>query len=452
MAPDTSDTGQTAEDNPTNKSSSEWTDPNASSRSNDAIAAFLKGSDQGLSQVEITTETLGLSPERTEVPHLTEFSRKRARASTPGLSAQDHVQSITGTPRCEQMARLVPGCEDDRTLTSLLTRLVEVTNASIQLPAKGRMAKNVSINVDTAADILVLVNAAYDKHQADLYRKVLFKPAAEPASSTRAAAPLPNPSPRPSASFDFQADSIIEKLDGLTEKFTLLASNPAVVRNLQPTTASALGISNQQKAGRTGNPSYAAAAAKNTAPDGQSQVQSTGPRVTPAPRPKRQMANTITLSQIDRSTAALADLSIIQLIQGFNGAFKTHNLKLEDSSKSTITVKTVQRHPSNDLVLHFKSPAHAEKIRLAEKSWLPGISSTLQMKQDQFTILVHGIPTSFDPLIKSHCEELGASNPDLLQGALFVQWLSPKVKEDPSKRYSTLLIGFPTQAQADKCV
>ncbi|KAH9808306.1 hypothetical protein DFH28DRAFT_910257, partial [Melampsora americana] len=303
------------EDNPTDKSSSEWTDPNASSRSNDAIAAFLKGSDQGLSQVEITTETLGLTPERTEVPHLTAFSRKRARASTPGLVAQDHVQSVTGTPRSERMARLVPGCEDDRSLTTLLSKLVEVINASIQLPAKGRIARNVSINVDTAADILVLVNAAYDQHQLDLYKKVLFKPAADPVCSTRAAAPLPNPSSRPSAStsFDFQASAISDKLDVLTESLNLLVSTRKSAPNNHGPNKSQPG-------------SYASAAAKTVSQGAQlpPTAHANGPRVSPKPKPKKRATNTITLSQMDRSQVALASLSVVQLIQGFNGAFETH--------------------------------------------------------------------------------------------------------------------------------
>ncbi|KAH9808039.1 hypothetical protein DFH28DRAFT_911643, partial [Melampsora americana] len=313
MAPDASDTGQIVEEDLTNESPSAWTDPNASSQSNDAVAAFLRSSDRGLPQVDLTTETLGLSRERTEVPHLAEFSRKRARACTPGLAAQDHVQSVTGTPRSERMARLVPGCEDDRSLTNLLAKLMEVTNASIQLPAKGRIAKNVSVNVDTAPDILVLVNAAYDQHQLDLYKKVLFKPAAVPTSSTRATAPLPNPSLRPSTSFDFQASAIADKLDVLTENLNLLISAQASAPN-------------QQKTNKSQPGSYASAAAKTGSQGAQSHpsIHATGPRAPPKPQPRKRVANTVTLSQVDKSQVALASLSIVHLIQGFNGAFESH--------------------------------------------------------------------------------------------------------------------------------
>ncbi|KAH9812765.1 hypothetical protein DFH28DRAFT_898244, partial [Melampsora americana] len=185
---------------------------------------------------------------------LTKFSRNRARASTPGITAQDHVQSITGTPCSKRMARLFPGCEDNQSLTNLLTKLVEITNASIQLPAKGQIARNVTINVNTTANILVLVNLAYNQHQMDLYKKVLFKPEANPVSSTRAAAPLPNPNLRPSASFDFQASAIADKLDVLTESLSLLGSTQQS------------GLS-QQKTNKSQPGSYVSAAAK-TGPQG----------------------------------------------------------------------------------------------------------------------------------------------------------------------------------------
>ncbi|KAH9816548.1 hypothetical protein DFH28DRAFT_1125320 [Melampsora americana] len=212
MPPDVSNTSQMVEDDPTNNLTSNWTDPNASSQSADAVAAFLKGLGKGLPQVEITTNMLGLTPKQTKVPHLTEFSRKRARASTPGLSAQEHTMSNWST---------------------LMAKFVEVTRTEIQLPAKGRIAKNISIDVDKAADILVLVNAAFDCHQVDSSKQVLFKPAVSPDSSTRVAVPLLNLTLRPRVSLDFQAAAISEKLDVLTDSLHLLVSSQKGNHNQQ---------------------------------------------------------------------------------------------------------------------------------------------------------------------------------------------------------------------------
>ncbi|KAH9807410.1 hypothetical protein DFH28DRAFT_938655 [Melampsora americana] len=194
MPPDASDTGQMVEGDHTDNTPDDWTDPNASSQNDEAVAAFLKGSSEGLPQVEITSDTLGINPKRTEVPLLVEYSRKRARASTPGLTAQEHVQEVTGTPRTERMARLIPGCEEDRSLTVMLAKLVAVANDAIQLPAKGRIAKKISIDTDTAADLLVLINGAFDLNEFEKSKRQLFrKPASALAGSTRAAAPIMNP-------------------------------------------------------------------------------------------------------------------------------------------------------------------------------------------------------------------------------------------------------------------
>ncbi|KAH9822519.1 hypothetical protein DFH28DRAFT_922813 [Melampsora americana] len=127
----------TVEDNPTNRSINEWTDPNVSSESADAVVAFLKIADQALlkAKLKVTTNTLSVTPEQTEVPHIFEVLRKRARASTPGN-------------------------QDNWSLVAFLSKLMAVASEAIQLPVKGCIAKKMTIDVDTVANILILVTAA----------------------------------------------------------------------------------------------------------------------------------------------------------------------------------------------------------------------------------------------------------------------------------------------------
>ncbi|KAH9807991.1 hypothetical protein DFH28DRAFT_911783, partial [Melampsora americana] len=333
MPPDASDTGQMNEDESGSNSTSGWKNPTASTLNDIAVETFLKSGDRPLPEVEITSDNLGATPKRSEVPLLAQFAKKRARASTPGLVAQEHVQNMTGTPRTERMARLFPGCEEDRSLTDMLSKLVTIANDVMQLPAKGRLAKQVHIDVDSCADILVLINAAFDQHQVDQTKKILFnKPASALAGSKRA--------------FDFQFNSSMsEKLDALAEQVSLLVADKV----------------SQKKTTLKTTGSYAAAASKGT--DSQRHQQKTTTQKKPLPKQKarKRLTNTVTLVQTDKSQIALGSLSVTQLIQGFNMAFRTNKVKVNETSESTITVKTVQRHPSNDLVLHLESSAHAGK-------------------------------------------------------------------------------------------
>ncbi|KAH9808099.1 hypothetical protein DFH28DRAFT_936557 [Melampsora americana] len=272
-----------------------------------------------LPQVEITTDNIGATPKRSEVPLLAEFAKKRARASTPGLTVQDHVQTVTGTPRTERMARLIPGCEEDRSLTALLAKLVKVANHSMQLPAKGRLAKQVHIDVDSCADILVLISAAYDQHEFDKTKRTLFqRPASALAGSTRAAAPIMNPTSSSSnQNFDFQTNSMTEKLEVLSEQVAILTSHIMTDKPTRRANANATG-------------SYAAAASKHAG--NQQQGQNSGPKINkaaPKPQARKRLANTVTLVQTDKSKVALGDLSVTQLIQGFNMAFKANSIKTD---------------------------------------------------------------------------------------------------------------------------
>ncbi|KAH9821269.1 hypothetical protein DFH28DRAFT_883369, partial [Melampsora americana] len=274
-------------------------------------------------------------PKRNQIPLLAEFLKKKARTSTPGVDGQDSSGHAPTTPRSKRMSCMIPGSEDDRSLTALLTKLVSVANSAIQLPARGRLPSRIQVDVESCADILVLINAAFDRHQIDNTRKALFH------------------KPAPTLSEDSQIASLAEKFDVLNEKVSFLVSSLPALSGNPP----------QNRAVASNPDSYAARASK--APQDSATAQPPRPRASPKagslPLAKKKTANTVTLAQLDKSQGALSDLSITQLIQGFNNAFGLNNLRVNDSDDHTIRVKTVQRHPSNDLVLHFESAAHAER-------------------------------------------------------------------------------------------
>ncbi|KAH9807731.1 hypothetical protein DFH28DRAFT_912906, partial [Melampsora americana] len=254
---------------------------------------------------------------------LAEFAKKKAaRSATPGLDVHDGSKTTPDTPRSERIARMIPGNEGDRSLTTLLTKLVSVANSAIQLPARGRLPSKIQVDVDSCADILVLINAAYDKHQIEKTKKALFH---EPASShegpTRAAASLIPSALGSNAAHDSQIVSLGEKFDVLNEKVSFLISS---LPNLSCPVS-------QKPAKTPDHSSYAAKAAK-------ARNASAKPATRPnaAPPAKKRQTNTVTLVQVDKTQNALKELTTTQLIQGFNNAFGLNNLKVKESDAMTI--------------------------------------------------------------------------------------------------------------------
>lgn len=63
-------------------------------------------------------------------------------------------------------------------------------------------------------------------------------------------------------------------------------------------------------------------------------------------------------------------------------------------------------------------------------------------------MVVHGVPTTFNPTRQEDIDLLKTCNGTLLNEALFVRWLKRDTVEDIAKRHSSLLIGFGSLAQA----
>ncbi|KAH9817550.1 hypothetical protein DFH28DRAFT_926408 [Melampsora americana] len=320
MPPGASNTGQMVEDDPLERMANGTPEMNASSQGNDALTPIPGDSNDPPPPTEILSDMIDSLPKRNQIPLLAEFSKKKARTSTPGLDGQDSSGIAHITPRSERISRMLPGCEDDRSLTALLTKLVSVANSAIQLPARGRMPSRIQVDVESCADILVLINAAFDRHQIDNTKKTLFhKPASSLECPTRAAAPLMTSALSHTSGNDSQIISLAEKFDVLNEKVSFLVSSIPALSGKPP----------QSRAPASNPDSYATRASK--APHDGATAQPPRPRASPKagslPLARKRTANTVTLTQLDKSKAALSDLSITQLIQGFNNAFGLNNLR-----------------------------------------------------------------------------------------------------------------------------
>lgn len=68
------------------------------------------------------------------------------------------------------------------------------------------------------------------------------------------------------------------------------------------------------------------------------------------------------------------------------------------------------------------------------------------MKEETYAILVHGIPTTFNPKNPEHLEDLIASNGDRLSSFSAIRWMNIKSVEEDNKRYSSLIETQPNGA------
>lgn len=141
----------------------------------------------------------------------------------------------------------------------------------------------------------------------------------------------------------------------------------------------------------------------------------------------------------------MASMSYPALIIAINNILTSLNIKESPADVKPIQVRLVHRHPSNDLVLYTTTSNQAEKLRNLGDKWLPMFSKKLTLRLQIFTVVVHGIPTSFNPTCPDHLEMLKAMNPDTLSTPpLFVKWISPQAVQR-GVSHSSIRIG-PTSA------
>lgn len=162
--------------------------------------------------------------------------------------------------------------------------------------------------------------------------------------------------------------------------------------------------------------------------------------------------NTVTLSQVNPAAPAWTTETTLQLVRATNVILKEANVRLKETDNGPIQIKAVQRHYSNDLVLHVETPAHAKALKDTASSWLPSLSQSLAIKPDLHAVLVHGVPTTFDPAIEEHLEDLRVSNGEMLSSMTSVRWVNPKAIEDGEKHFSSLIILLTNADHASQCV
>lgn len=107
---------------------------------------------------------------------------------------------------------------------------------------------------------------------------------------------------------------------------------------------------------------------------------------------------------------------------------------------------------SNDITLYLESQGRADPRRKQVSVWLPTFSGQLTIKPDTHAVLVHSIPTTFNPENPEHLEDLIASNGDCLSSITAIRWMNPKVIEEEQERYSSIIILLSDSEAALRCI
>lgn len=389
------------------------------------------------------------TPGRPTVSGLAAFEagKRRKRQATAGPDERprraDHAH--LGTPRSVRFKKLFADNPKTPGILDVAKKLHDIIEGAIKLPKKG--AEKITIGSESAADIKTLA-----AHVLDL---------------AEALSDFPFPSIRRNPFSETEEDHQIERSlagtnafgckvpDTIASKLDQLAKDLAEMKNAVTMPTGQFTFTNNVSNPKT--PSYALAASKHAPRQPTTTTPTTfRPVLTrkqpPPPPPAIKPVNTLTLSQADKDGLELANLNYPSLISFINTKLTAANVKVNATDEKAIQIRSVHRHPSNDIVLYTTTPQQAEALRNKSEVWLPTISSKLTVHSPVHSIVVHGIPATFIPTDPKHIEMLVAMNPDTLNPApVFIKWLSPNAIHR-GVSHSSIRIGFAEGQQAKKAV
>lgn len=390
------------------------------------------------------------SQERLRVSGLAEFeagkARKRQATAGPEERSRRPDPTLLGTPRSVRFKNLFADVADPPNLLDVTRRLYDLIDSSIKLPKKG--AERVTIGSESAADVKTLMARLLElvelQDNIPSFRRNPFLNDDEEHIIERTLAG-PN-------SFGCKVPDVIEK------KLDQIAKDIADMRQM---------TSRQQNTFNSRNPtpaaaasaSYALAASKH-APR-QAQADRTAQPVfrpvlhkKPPPPPPTALKsnNTITLAQSDKEGTELKNINYPTLITLVNSKLAEANIKENVGDQKPIQIRSVHRHPSNDVVLYTTTPHQAETLRRQGDKWIHLLSPRLSLHLPIHTVVVHGIPASFQPSDPQHLDMLFAMNQETMSPApVFVKWISQNTIQR-GVSHSSIRIGFSDAEQARRAV
>lgn len=393
------------------------------------------------------TPSLPQTPARPLTSELEAYAAGKARKRQATAGPEDRPSppdpTYLGTPRSTRLKNLFTEAILPPTLLEVARKLNDLVENSVKLPKKG--AEKISVGSETAADIKTLVvkllELAEFNQDIPAIRRNIFAADNEEQDVERVLTGANKFGCKVPDVLELRLDQITKSLERI-ERVTSLPST-----NFSFNTANS----------KTTTPSYALAASKHapkpTTTPRPTTFRPVSVRKAPqAPPPAIRSMNTLTLAQTVKEGKEFANTNYPTLITTINNKIAEAMIKEKPSDERTIRIRSVHRHPSNDLVVYTTTATQAEILREQHEKWVPLVSSLLTLHNPVHTVVVHGIPTSFEPSDPQHLAMLSAMNQDTLDPPpLFVKWISANAVQRGAT-HSSIRIGFADANQANLAV
>lgn len=259
----------------------------------------------------------------------------------------------------------------------------------------------------------------------------------------------PQPNPPPPQGIDLLAETIAQSMDAnlilMEEKISSALTEQAKIFS------SSLESIRQELNLPRPVESFANAAKKAAQPNAQ-----------PSPRVKRPGTHTqqpamfpsITLTQKNKEKPVEMDTDDTYLVERINQKLKFY-ADLHSSEEKPLDLNPIRGFTRNrrtgDIIIQFNCQGDADTASLIHTSWVPGVNLGLKLKQPLYSIIVHGIPTNFDPDNSSEVENLMAVNEGILDSLESAKWAN-RHSIEAGKPFSSLIIHLRDPEEANRAI
>lgn len=108
-------------------------------------------------------------------------------------------------------------------------------------------------------------------------------------------------------------------------------------------------------------------------------------------------------------------------------------------------------HRTGEIILQFNDHEHARVAQEQSPDWLPLLNPDLKIKVKLYTIMIHGIPTTFNVNSTSEVQDFMEGNKGLLDSLQTVRWADPH-SILISKPYSSIFVSLSDPKEANAAI